>query len=50
MLLLKFILLEYVEGLGGGRVGDEPNSRQGHVPVERSNNAGANPSSSSSLL
>lgn len=51
MLLLKFMLLEYWdegEGweLGGG---GEPNSRQGHVPMERANNASANPSPSTAL-
>lgn len=32
-----------------GRRGGELNSRQGHVPVERANNASANPSSSTTL-
>lgn len=32
-----------------GRTGGEPNSRQGHVPVERANNASANPSPSTAL-
>lgn len=38
------MLLEYWEEGGGGL-----NSRQGHVPVERANNASANPSSSTTL-
>lgn len=33
-------------GVGGG---GEPNSRQGHVPMERANNASANPSPSTAL-
>ncbi len=46
MLLLKFMLLEYWEE---EEEGGEPNSRQGHVPVERANNASANPSPSTAL-
>lgn len=44
MLLLKFLLLEYWAGVGG-----EPNSRQGHIPMERANNASANPSPCTAL-
>lgn len=38
----------HVAGILGRRRG-EPNSRQGHVPMERANNASANPSPSTAL-